>query len=329
MKGIITAKEFIFEDDRPFLSCHASTLELLPNGEVIAAWFGGTKEKAGDVAIWTARRGSEGWTPPCKVADQERIPHWNPVLFRRQDGILFLYYKIGNDIAEWQTMVMQSGDNGHSWTEPVQLVEGDRGGRGPVKNKPITLHDGTIAAPASLEPAWDAFVDLSTDGGKTWTCSGTVPLDRSHLQGKGIIQPALWESAPGMVHMLTRSMEGAIYRSDSTDGGKTWFEAYPTSLPNNNSGIDLVKLEQGGLALVYNPTRPEEGKKKGPRTPLVVRFSEDNGLTWDHELLLDEGEKQYSYPAVVARGSELFITYTWKRERIAFQKVTVLSGECN
>ncbi|MDF2959218.1 MAG: hypothetical protein K0S39_953 [Paenibacillus sp.] len=324
MNFVNTVNEFIFEDDRPFLSCHASTLELLPNGEVIAAWFGGTKEKAGDVAIWISHRRNGGWTPPVKVADQEDVPHWNPVLFRRKDGVLFLYYKIGTDIAEWETMVIHSFDNGHTWTDPIPLVEGDKGGRGPVKNKPIVLHDGTIAAPASVEPDWDAFVDLSFDGGETWFRSATVPLDHSKLRGKGIIQPTLWESAPGFVHMLTRSTEGAIYRSDSADGGRTWCPAYPTQLPNNNSGIDLVKLDNGLLALVYNPTRPEEGQKKGPRTPLVIRFSLDNGHTWDNEILLDQGEKQYSYPAVVASGNDLYITYTWKRERIAFQKITIM-----
>ncbi|MDD9269187.1 exo-alpha-sialidase [Paenibacillus sp. GCM10023248] len=316
-------KEYIFEDDRPFLSCHASTLEKLPDGHVLAAWFGGTKEKAPDVAIWVSRRTDAGWTAPLKVADQDHIPHWNPVLFRRPDGELFLYYKIGTSIEEWETMVMRSSDDGYTWTAPVPLIAGDRGGRGPVKNKPIVLHDGTIAAPASLEPAWDAFVDLSDDGGETWTRSETVPLDRSALTGKGIIQPTLWESEPGVVHMLLRSTEGAIYRSDSQDGGKTWCPAYPTELPNNNSGIDLVKLEYGALALVYNPTRPEPGKHKGPRTPLVLALSRDNGLSWEQELLLDEGEKQYSYPAIVAKGQELYITYTWKRERIAFQRVSL------
>ncbi|XEC96104.1 exo-alpha-sialidase [Paenibacillus tarimensis] len=326
MKYVNTIREFIFEEDRPFLSCHASTLEVLPGGEVIAAWFGGTRERAGDVAVWTSRRRSGGgWTVPVKAADQENVPHWNPVLFRRGDGVLFLYYKVGNTIQEWETMVIRSTDNGFTWSFPVPLVAGDKGGRGPVKNKPVVLHDGTIAAPASLEPAWDAFVDLSYDGGLTWIRSGTVPLDHSKLIGKGIIQPALWESAPGIVHMLTRSTEGAIYRSDSNDGGKTWCPAYPTDLPNNNSGIDLVKMDNGLLALVYNPTRPEAGKIKGPRTPLVIRLSADNGHTWEHEMLIDEGEKQYSYPAVVACGNDLYVTYTWRRERIAFWKTKVLS----
>ncbi|MBW7461842.1 exo-alpha-sialidase, partial [Paenibacillus sepulcri] len=100
-----------------------------------------------------------------------------------------------------------------------------------------------------------------------------------------------------------------------------WSPAYPTDLPNNNSGIDLVRADDGLLALVYNPVRPEEGSTKGPRTPLVIRLSEDNGQTWHSELLLDQGEKQYSYPAVVARGDHLYVTYTWKRERIAFCRI--------
>ncbi|ULL17167.1 neuraminidase (sialidase) [Paenibacillus sp. H1-7] len=323
MNYVSHTKEYIFEDDRPFLSCHASTLELLPNGDIIAAWFGGTREKAGDVAIWTSHRRNGSWTYPVKAADEEDIPLWNPVLFLRDDGVLFLYYKVGASISEWVTMVIRSTDNGMTWSDPVPLVEGDVGGRGPVKNKPIVLQKGTLAAPASLEPAWDCFVDLSADGGETWVRSETVPLDHSGLLGKGVIQPTLWESEPGNVHMLMRSTEGAIYRSDSEDGGKTWCAAYRTGLPNNNSGIDLVKTDTGTLALVYNPVRPEEGKTKGPRTPLVVRLSVDNGQTWEHELLIDEGEGQYSYPAAIANGNDLLITYTWKRERIAFCRITI------
>ncbi|WP_235941469.1 sialidase family protein [Paenibacillus puerhi] len=320
------SRTFIFGEERPFASCHASTVEALPGGELIAAWFGGSREGAADVAIWISRRSPAGdWSAPLCIADRTDVAHWNPVLFRRNDGMLFLYYKIGPKIEYWMTMVMSSPDNGHTWTEPVPLVEGDQGGRGPVKNKPITLADGTIAAPASLEPAWDAFVDLSADGGRTWTRSEPVPLpeDRSGFLGKGIIQPALWESSPGIVHMLARSTAGAIYRSDSTDGGRTWSLAYATSVPNNNSGIDLVKLADGMLALVCNPTRPEPGKLKGPRTPLVLLLSRDNGFTWGGETLIDEGDKQYSYPAVIAKGQELHVTYTWKRERIAYWKTTV------
>lgn len=58
-----TKKEFIFEQ-APFPSCHASTVVELRNGDLLAAWFGGTGEGKPDVAIWAARRSAEGWSKP-------------------------------------------------------------------------------------------------------------------------------------------------------------------------------------------------------------------------------------------------------------------------
>ncbi len=331
----VVFREFIFQDQRPFASCHASTLVVLANNEILVAWFGGSKEGADDVAIWMSRCVQGKWQSPTKVADREGIPHWNPVLFQGQDGTIFLFYKVGHKIKEWQTMVMISEDEGHTWTRPEALVHGDIGGRGPVKNKPIILANGTWIAPASIEnDEWNAFVDISCDQGRTWVKSEMVPLQRlpsqetsssstkvaspgDFFRGKGVIQPTLWESKPGIVHMFLRSTEGHIYRSDSRDGGKTWCIAYPVGLPNNNSGIDLVKLDSGILALVYNPI----GTNWGPRTPLVVALSTDNGQSWREELLLEDEEGEYSYPAIVARGETIYITYTWKRKRIAFWQV--------
>jgi predicted neuraminidase len=37
-------KEMIFDENKPTPACHASTVLPLPNGEVLAAWFGGTAE---------------------------------------------------------------------------------------------------------------------------------------------------------------------------------------------------------------------------------------------------------------------------------------------
>ena len=85
-------------------------------------------------------------------------------------------------------------------------------------------------------------------------------------------------------------------------------------LPNNNSGLDVARTEEGLLALVCNPV-PGWGR---PRTPLSVLLSSDNGNTWTHRLDLETAEGEYSYPAVIATPRGLAITYTWKRERIAF-----------
>ncbi len=318
MKLISMSKEFIFEEDRPFISCHASTVLKTNDGIVLAAWFGGTKEGADDVAIWLSRRTADGWDYPLKVADEEGVPHWNPVLFMGMNEEIILYYKVGHNITRWHTRFITSNDGGLTWSAPKSLVEGDLGGRGPVKNKPIRLLDDTILAPASIEEhSWEAFVDISYDQGQTWLQSELVPVPRHSFTGQGIIQPTLWESDYGKVHMLLRSTEGYIFRSDSEDGGKTWSLAYPTKLPNNNSGIDLAKLSDDKIVLAYNPV----GKNWGPRTPLILSVSEDNGLTWQELCVLENEEGEYSYPSIVADGNEILLVYTWKREKIAFWRI--------
>jgi hypothetical protein len=59
--------------------------------------------------------------------------------------------QIGWKIPEWESYSTRSMDHGVTWSEPSELIAGDHGGRGPVKNKNIVLTDGTWLAPASLE----------------------------------------------------------------------------------------------------------------------------------------------------------------------------------
>jgi predicted neuraminidase len=313
--------EHLFGDDRPFAQCHASTLVMLPDHGVLAAWFGGTHEGHPDVGIWCAERGRRGWSPPRRLAKVRDDPHWNPVLFGAPESSIRLHFKVGMEIARWETWTAVSEDRGRSWSQPRELVPGDRGGRGAVRNKPIRLADGTWLAPASIETPsrWDVFVDRSEDDGRTWLAGTLVPLDRSDFPGRGVIQPSLWESRPGHVHMLMRSTCGWICRSDSRDGGRSWTPVRRTDLPNNNSGLDLVRLQDGALALVYNPVAGDWAA----RTPLSIALSFDDGRTWPRRLDLETGPGEYSYPAIVGFGDEIAVTYTWRRERIAFWRGTL------
>ena len=248
-------REFIFEN-KPTASCHASTVLPLADGRVVAAWFAGTKESADDVDILTSVRGENGWSEPVRVSADVKVPHWNPVLFEREDGKIMLFFKVGKKIPMWKTYFSLS-DNGVDWTEPAELVPEDiGGGRGPVKNKPIRLRSGRVIAPASDErnTLWVCFVDISDDDCRTWKRMRTVPTKSLRGFYVPMIQPTLWQSEDGGVHMLTRTSRGRIYRSDSSDEGETWCMAYRTKLPNNNSGIDLVGAENGKLYLVCNPT---------------------------------------------------------------------------
>ena len=303
-------KEYVFTENVPFSECHASTLVRLPNGGVLAAWFGGTKEGNDDVMIWLSLRENGSWTQPECITKEEGIPHWNPVLFQTDENTVTLYYKLGRQIPYWKTMVMESRDNGKTWTAARELVPGDEGGRGPVKNKPIHCSNGTILAPASIEQGpWRCFVDVSSDG-VHWE-KKQIPVS---VEGVNMIQPSLWEQPEGHIHALMRSSGGFGCRSDSEDFGINWCPAYEIPMPNNNSGLDCVLMENGVLALVCNPVE----KDWGPRSPLSLFLSEDNGETFHKLVELETEPGEFSYPAVIAHGNTLHITYTWNRKRIAY-----------
>ncbi len=104
-------------------------------------------------------------------------------------------------------------------------------------------------------------------------------------------------------------------RVDSTDYGKTWGEVYRTALPNNNSGLDVLMLDDGRLLLVFNPVP----MNWGPRTPLDLAVSTDNGHTWRVIAHLEDDpdkDSEYSYPAIVETDGGVAVTYTWQRQRV-------------
>src|SRR5690242_19191624 len=72
--------EFIFEE-APFTSCHASTIVELQDGNLLAAWFGGSGEGNADVAIWGSRKAQGKWSKPFELARERGIAAYNPVLF--------------------------------------------------------------------------------------------------------------------------------------------------------------------------------------------------------------------------------------------------------
>lgn len=311
--------EHIFGDDRPFPQCHASTLISLKNGNYLFAWFAGKHEKNNDVAIWMADGKPGSWSKPRMVAKINNEPHWNPVLFDAGDKI-FLFFKVGKEIDDWVTWVQTSSDHGKTWTAAQQLVPNGKGGRGPVRNQPIVLSDGNWLAPASVEKneVWNAFADFSADHGKSWTASDTLMIDRNIIVGEGIIQPAFWESKPGNVHMLLRSSAGAVCRSDSKDGGKTWSPVYKTPLPNNNSGIDVAQISGDTIAIIYNPV----SKNWGDRFPISIAVSTDNGKNWPYHFDIEKGsgDAELSYPDLLYEDGHLVACYTWNRQSIAFWK---------
>lgn len=125
----VIQNEFLYEK-APFPECHASTIVELDNGDLVTAFFGGTKERNPDVCIWVCRKShdSNTWTAPIKAADgvfdlddpdaaiagvtadikDHRKACWNPVLFQVPGGDLLLFFKIGLNVPDWTGWLVRS-----------------------------------------------------------------------------------------------------------------------------------------------------------------------------------------------------------------------------
>ncbi len=305
-RDAIVKAEFIYEQ-APFPSCHASTIAETTGG-LVAAWFGGTRERNPDVGIWVSRRDKNRWSKVVEVANGiqqggERYPCWNPVLFQPANGPLLLFYKVGPSPSEWWGVLTSSTDGGSTWSRPRPLPDGILG---PIKNKPVQLRDGSILCGSSTEDAgWRVHMEYTSDLGATWRKSGPLN-DPSQF---GAIQPTSLVYPSGEIQILCRSRQGKITESRSGDNGKTWSAMKLTVLPNPSAGIDAVMLSDGRALVVYNHTEKA-------RSPLNVALSSD-GTTWKAALILEDQPREYSYPAVIQTTDGLVhVTYTWKRERI-------------
>ncbi|MDE1940414.1 MAG: exo-alpha-sialidase [Alphaproteobacteria bacterium] len=328
-----------------FPEAHASTLVELKNGAMMAAWFGGTKEGADDVAIWGAVRRDGRWSRQQVLVREPHIPCWNPVLFHSATGRLWLYYKFGPKPSEWTAGRLYSDDEGVSWSAPEHLPAGLLG---PIRAKPLLLGDGTILAGSSVESyqSWAVWIERSADNGATWQKIGPITLPAasdipdagaraaaaekgpiahnvdSGIHTKlypptettiGIIQPTLIDLGNHHIRLYARAhtRSARIVAADSFDDGRHWTQGHDIDLPNPNSGIDAVRLRDGRIVMIYN-------NSYNRRNVLNLAVSRDG----EHFRMFrtpEDGEGQFSYPAMIqARDGSLRMTYTYQRRTIKY-----------
>ncbi|WVQ81723.1 hypothetical protein IAT38_003848 [Cryptococcus sp. DSM 104549] len=358
--------QLLFQDDPREPEVHCTTIQSAP-GVQYATWFGGSKEGHADVKIWFSKRTNGSWSPQRVIASSS-VVHWNPVSFLPSPDTpdrLIVFYKTGTPIPIWKTHFIETLDGGETWSAPREMVPGDTsGGRGPQKNPPIVLSNGDWIAGASKEVTlpggaglWDAFFDIAPkpkEGdtfiqGEVWIRTPFVqlPADRGlesgSFPGEGVIQPSLWESKdkPGHVHAFMRSSVGRIVRADSEDYGRKWGAGYRTDLPNNNSGQCVARLPSGRLVVALN----DVPINWGPRTPLILKISDDDGATWRTLCTLEDqpppegfervvaletgivndGKSEFSYPTVTPTASDepegVWVSYTWQRRGVAICRI--------
>jgi hypothetical protein len=152
---------------------------------------------------------------------------------------------------------------------------------------------------------------MSDNRGENWTMLEGIIADVANITD---YQEATLElCSPTQWLMLFRTKTGFIYKTRSTNGGKSWGASVPTNLLNPHSRVNLLARRDSGnsdsnqlgefreLLLAYNPS-------KTLRQPLDLARSNTCGETWEHVKTLYTGHG--SYPTMVQVGDNLVTTFT-------------------
>ncbi|MFI5165805.1 MAG: exo-alpha-sialidase [Thermoanaerobaculales bacterium] len=318
---------------------HVASLCELPDGRLVATWYAGSHEAATDVVILLATKPAElasGWsTPrvvvnPTSAAAELRRPVGkvgNAVVFAAADGRLFLVF-VTMPFGGWATSALNlktSNDGGATLTPARTLVLSPLFNLGTlVKNKPLPLASGGFLLPISHE-LLERFADL------LWLPAdvrGAIDLRTTRLRGgPRFFQPGLaaLDGARGVAVLRSSRAGGNVGVATTLDGGASWGEMRSSTLPNPDSGLDVVALANGRVLLAFNDER-------FGRSNLSLAVSSDAGSTWRRVAVLeDEPGAEFSYPFLLrSRDGRIHLVYTWNRrglKHVTFSEAWVEAKE--
>ncbi|MGM0901235.1 MAG: sialidase family protein [Bacillota bacterium] len=321
----------------PFPTAHAPTITKLDNGDLLCAWFAGSFEGSPDISIVLSKFNHESgeWNEPKIVSQDETRSEQNPSFFHAPDQSVWLIYtsqegrRPDKDNMQFTSIIkyQKTYDNGETWTEPEVLF-----------SQPGTFARQSIQVLSNGRWIFSTWVcedsefgltndptvfQVSDDEGQTWKevrmpdSNGRVHANVIELEGGHLV-----------AFMRSRFAD-SIYRSESTDYGNSWTVPQPTTLPNNNSSISAIKLDNDAIAIAYNANaakNPEFGKVAWPglRNPVVVSVSEDGGNTWPIGRIIEHAEgfigaenktnnSQFEYPTLYQDAEGLLhLVYAYK-----------------
>jgi hypothetical protein len=187
-----------------------------------------------------------------------------------------------------------------TWSEPRRL------GDGIMLNKPTVLSNGDWLLTSSVWKADDSIhVYASTDEGRTFQLRGRANIVDPETRGPD--EPMIVERKDGSLWMMVRVR--GMGQTVSHDQGKTWTPVEKLAIRHPTSRFFVRRLNSGALLLVKHGAIDE----KVSREKLMAFVSDDDGLTWQGGLMLDERER-VTYPdGVQAPDGTIYVVYDYNR----------------
>jgi predicted neuraminidase len=314
--------------NRSAASVHSATAAEISGGRLMAFWYGGSREGASDVALYSSVYSlrQKHWSPERAVVTREFAQRHlrryvrklgNPVAGRDSKGRLCLYF-VSVSVGGWAGSAVNlivSEDEGETWSPPRRLLASPFFNISTlVKGAPLLFSDGAVGLPVyhELLGKFGELLRLDSEGraiGKTrlsWGQSSLQPVivPRSEKEAVGFLRYA--GDPPNRILMVR-----------TADGGVHWSPPARTDLPNPNAAIASTLLSDGALLLAFNNAEED-------REDLSLALSKDFGNTWRvvHRFEGEPGSapapvREYSYPWIMQdQAGDVHVLYTWGRSRI-------------
>lgn len=305
---------------------HVPSICRLSDGRLAAVWYGGTREGAGDTAIYYATSIPENamtWCEPRVIVDRKTASRelrrfvkkvGNPVLFTDFEGNLWLIY-VSISVGGWSGSSLNikiSYDDGKTWTMSERLVLSPFLNIGElVRNTPVIMSDHSLLVPIYHECLGRFPEILWIRKGKN---TGRVCYQKTRMSGgRRYIQPSVvgYDSRLASAFYRNMSCDGSVGMAVSSDAGITWSEPQDLEMPNPDSGLNAILLSGGRILLAFNDSNSN-------RENLSLAVSKDAGRHFMRIAVIENTEaEEFSYPYMIRdRGGRIHLVYTWRRKRI-------------
>lgn len=274
----------------------------------------------------------------CLIPSGENHCWTNPVpLYDRQTKRLFLFYSDNLKNVKTENYLIFSDDDGLTWSQPRHI----NGILEEAENSPafhlagpghgIQLQNGPKPGRLVM-PFWHRYkgtdvpkeqrgycvsVLLSDDHGASWTRTETTGF-ATFSNESGIA-----ETGNGLIRII-RVMDKIPCISRSTNGGTTWSEPQPSSLPPAaicDMGVLQVRGKEGfsDMVLVSRVSHPDK------RHNMEIRISYDGGEHFDDTLLLMPGDAMpaYSDLCLMEEGDPVVGLLHCRNNHILFSRISL------
>lgn len=320
------SSQFVSRGETPRV--HSVTAVEITDAVVRAFWYGGTREGALDVAIYSAQFDAAAtvWSKPEMLVDRSTTQRGlhryirklgNAVVYRPADKVLWLFY-VSVSLGGWagsSINLMISNDLGMSWQPTKRLVTSPFLNISTlVKGPAFGYQDGTVGLPVYHEfiGKFGELLRLDRDGNL---------LDKIRLShGRSSLQPVIIPiddlRASAFMRYAGEFPRRVLY-FNSKDSGRNWSSPKKSALPNPNAAVSVIRLVGGDLLMAFN-------NSDNGREDLTLAISKNHGRDWQVAVALerevnDRQSRQYefSYPWLLqSADGTIHLLYTWNRKRI-------------